>query len=162
MSIIPLPSDGWPLSYPSLFCICTALLSPLFFCHPLFACLYLPFYLHLSVYLYIIFCSIPLSFFQPLSFIMLFQLICLPCTSLSTLDLSFPPVLLIHSKPSSHLLLPSVFSLPFCRRYLWHHSHYAIPALSSHHLSLPFVCFWKCSGRLQTVQGHLLADLTGL
>lgn len=87
---------------PFLLCICTALLSPLFCCHPL--CLpvsnHFPFYLHPSVYLSIIFFSIPLSFFEPFSFILLFQLTCLFRVSLSTPDLSFPPVLLIHLKPS--------------------------------------------------------------
>lgn len=68
----------------------------------------------------------------------------------------------IHSKASSHLLLPSVFSLQCCCDYLRHRSHYAVPAcLSFPHLSLHYVSLWKCSGRLQPVQGHLLADLTG-
>lgn len=128
MSIIPLPRQMTSIISPFLCYICTALLSPLFCCHPLSVCLSLTIFPP-SVYLSIIFFSILLSFFYPpLSFILLFQLTFLFCISLTNPDLSFPPVLLIQSKPSSHLLLPFGFSVPFYRHYLRHHSHSAVSA----------------------------------
>lgn len=72
----------------------------------------------------------------------------------------FPPPNL--SSPP-HTFSSFVSSVPFCRHYLRHHSHTAVPAcLTSHHLSLHFFLFWKCSGGIQPVEGHLLADLTDL
>lgn len=142
MSIIALPSDRWPLSCSHfLLYICTALLFPLFFCHPL-CCLSLTISLHLSVYLSITFFSIPLSFFQPLSFLSLCFLSSSACSVFPSPPQICPslPFLLIPPKPSPHILVPSVLSVPFCRHYLWHQSRSAVPAcLSSHHLSLHFL-----------------------
>lgn len=104
--------------YPSLLSICTALLSPPFCCHPL--CLpvfnHLPLYLHHSVYLSIISCSIPLSSFQPLCFILLFQPTCQFHIFLLTLDLCFPscsphPFRAIITSPDSLYFLCSALPL---------------------------------------------------
>lgn len=65
-----------------------------------------PLYLHPSVCHSIIFFSIPLSFFQPFSsIILLLKLTCLFSRSLFSASLIFPPMLLFPWTPSSHYLL---------------------------------------------------------
>lgn len=117
MSVIFLPGDRWPLSYPFLLSICSALLSPLFCCHTLSVCLspnYLPLYLHPSVYLPITFSSIPLSFFfQPLSFIQVVSYF--PQRPRSLLPFSSPnPFKTIFTSPPPTCFLRYIFTATSC------------------------------------------------
>ena len=158
MSIIPLPSDRWPVQYtPFLLYICTALLYPPF-AVILSVCLSLTIHLQASTFtsfysLYHFFACSHLSsdFFST----------CLFCISLSTTILSFSPVFHLFKT----VFTPSLQTFPpFCHHYMWRQSHSAVPAcLSFRHLSLHFfLVFWKHSGAFQPVEGHLLADLTWL
>lgn len=144
------------LHYTSLSSLC---------CHPLRLPVsnHVPLYLHPSVYPSIIFFSVPLPFFPPFSsIILLLKLIC--CCLDHPSSWIYPSLSCSYStKKRLHTSSSPVFSVPFCCHYRRHHFHSAVPAcLSSHHLSVRFFLFGKRSGGIQPLEGHLLADLTGL
>lgn len=150
MSIILLPSDRWPLSCPCfLLYIGTTLLSPLYtvilsvcLCLTIFPCTCI-----LLSRLPSYFSLIPCHSFDlcpPSSHFL--QLTCLFCRCLNP-----------RSVPPSHSVIPlnTTFTPP---PTLFSLLHFAIatcgtpPTLLSLHVQVP----------IQTVEGHLLADLTGL
>lgn len=124
-------------------------------------------YLHYSILSSSVCLRPTISFFY-LPFYRVFSITIIP--SPSVLYHLLPPESFLPTCTENHPHTSSsfVFSVPFCRHYLRHHSHSAVSAcLSSHHLSLHFLAlfiylFIFCSGcgEIQAVGGHLLTDLT--